>query len=244
MTPDIALSPLDEARWGVRSARALLAAATLPAALDFCRANEVVFLVARCAVADITAAQTMERAGFRLMDTLLYFTRIITNSASLPSPLPEAVVVRPVQPDEAGAVRDLAGRAFAGYGGHYHADERLERAACDAVYADWAYRSCQSRQVADEVLVATLDERMVGFITLRQRGNEGDGPLYGVDPVSQGQGIGGALMAAALAWLQARGARHMVMSTQITNVASQKVWTRLGFEPSHAEYTFHKWFDE
>jgi hypothetical protein len=34
----------------------------------------------------------------------------------------------------------------------------------------------------------------------------------------------------------------MLISTQITNVAVQKVWTRLGFEPSRSYYTFHKWF--
>lgn len=240
MSLDITLSALDESRWGVRSARAVgITVDNLPEAMAFCRTNGVKFLVARCSIDDIHAAQAMERQGFLLMDTLLYYTRDLT--ASLPA-MPDTV--RPVRAEEAETVRELSARAFQKYGGHYHADERLNRAACDAVYEDWAYRSCLSRQVADEVLVATINGQIVGFITLKLKGDDGEGPLYGVDPAAQGQGVGRALMAGAMAWLRSRGANRLLMSTQITNVPSQKVWVRLGFEPSHAEYTFHKWFDE
>lgn len=240
MSLDIGLSELDEKRWGVRSARSVgITSDNLPEAMAFCRANSVIFLVARCPVADLAAAQAMERRGFLLMDTLLYYVRDLT------FPLPDLPDnVRPVHADEAEAVRKLSARAFQRYGGHYHADERLNRADCDAVYEDWAYRSCLSRQVADEVLVATVGDQIAGFVTLKLRVNEGEGPLYGVDPAAQGQGIGRALMSGAMAWLHSHGAKRMGMSTQITNMPSQKVWLRLGFEPSHAEYTFHKWFDE
>lgn len=239
MSLDITLSALDESRWGVRSARAVrINVDNLLEGLAFCRTNDVKFLVARCPVADIRAAQAMERHGFLLMDTLLYYTRDLM---SLLPDMPDTV--RPVRAEEAETVRNLSARAFQKYGGHYHADERLNRAACDAVYEDWAYRSCLSRQVADEVLVATVNNQIVGFITLKLRDNEGEGPLYGVDPAAQGQGVGLALMSGAMAWLRSRGAKRLLMSTQITNVPSQKVWVRLGFEPSHAEYTFHKWFD-
>jgi GNAT superfamily N-acetyltransferase len=73
--------------------------------------------------------------------------------------------------------------------------------------------------------------------------NEADGGLFGVAPSARGKGIAQALMLGALEWCQTKGLRRMLISTQITNLASQKVWVRLGFEPSHAFYTFHKWFD-
>ena len=67
------LSPLDEARFGVRSARArVVTTENLPAVLAFCAANRVEFLVARCPTTDIAAAHAMEAAGFQLMETLLY----------------------------------------------------------------------------------------------------------------------------------------------------------------------------
>jgi hypothetical protein len=36
--------------------------------------------------------------------------------------------------------------------------------------------------------------------------------------------------------------KRMVISTQVTNVAVQKVWCRVGFEPANSYYTLHKWF--
>jgi hypothetical protein len=44
-------------------------------------------------------------------------------------------------------------------------------------------------------------------------------------------------------WCLEKGASRMLIPTQVNNMPSQKVWCRLGFEPSHAQYTFHKWFD-
>jgi GNAT superfamily N-acetyltransferase len=237
-TLPIALSPLDTERWGVVTAKmSPVQVEQLPGALDFCQQNQVAFLIARCPVADLRAVQAMEQQGFLLMDTLLYFVRDLT---ALP-PLPDEI--RPVRAADAESVRNLAAQAFQNYLGHYHADERLDRAACNAVYESWAYRSCQSKQVADEVLVFEANGHLSGFITIKRQGAVGEGPLYGVDPAAQGQGIGRALMIGALHWLKSHGAQRMVMSTQVTNVSSQKVWVRLGFEPSHAEYTFHKWFD-
>ena len=44
----VQLSPLDEERFGIRSARAAsVTLETLPAILEFCRAHEVRFLIAR-----------------------------------------------------------------------------------------------------------------------------------------------------------------------------------------------------
>ena len=107
-----------------------------------------------------------------------------------------------------------------------------------------AQRSCLSRAVADCVLVAEQGGQLIGFSTLKVHNpDEGEVPLYGVDPTIQGQGIGRNLIIGALRWFEAQGVARMLISTQVTNVASQKVWVRLGFEPSHAYYTFHKWFD-
>jgi GNAT superfamily N-acetyltransferase len=71
---------------------------------------------------------------------------------------------------------------------------------------------------------------------------ESEGVLFGVTPAAQGRGLYRSLMLAGMHWSKLRDAGRMVVSTQITNIAVQKVWTRLGFEPSGSCYTFHKWF--
>lgn len=237
----IALSALDEERWGVRTARISgVMASHLPVIMEYCRVNQVTFLIARCDADQLDAVHEMERQGFLLMDTMLYLVR----DMRLPLPDVPSEAVRPVRLEEADAVSVLAEKTFRGYLGHYHADARLDTAACDAVYPSWTYRSCVSREVADEVLILEQDSQLVGFITLQLRGNYGVVPLQGVDPSLQGHGLGRKLISGALKWMAAHGAHQVEMCTQVTNLPSQKVWSRMGFEPSHAEYTFHKWFDE
>ena len=46
----------------------------------------------------------------------------------------------------------------------------------------------------------------------------------------------------SMAWATRQGATRVVYSTQIRNLAVQKVWVREGCEPSHSYLTFHKWF--
>jgi len=233
-------SPLDEARFGMAAARADgVTAADVPALLAFCAAESVRLLMVRTADAAPAGAQAFEEAGFRLMDTLVYYGRPVDDC------LPAAQhTLRPAVLFDAPSVAALAAEAFRDYGGHYHADSRLPRDLCDGVYVSWAERSVAVAGVADGVLLAEEAGKLVGFVTLRlNSATEGEVPLYGVHPAAQGRGIGRSLIAGALAWFRERGAARMVISTQVTNIASQTVWIRCGFTPITAHYSFHRWFD-
>ncbi len=237
-----ALSPLDETRFGVRTARAMnLTLTVLPQVMDFCRAEQVQFLIARCSTQDLPAAQVMERLGFSLMDTLVYFRCGLDRP-----PIPErrGIPIRAAGPGDANAVGRIASEAFRGYDSHYHADPRLERAACDDLYVDWAVRSCSQTDLADEVLIAVPGGEPLGFIALKMlETGDADGRLGAVIPHAQGRGIHQALLVDSLHWCREHGRQGMVVSTQITNLASQKSWVRVGFTPYQSFYTFHKWFD-
>jgi len=242
-TLNVQLSAIDEERFGVRTAKASSVTLNqLPAVIEFCRANQVKFLIARCPAYELLTAQAMERQGFTLMDTLVYYSRRLA-TAPIP-PLADHLTIRPVRQEEAKQVSALTAKVFRSYQGHYHADPQLDAEQSDAVYTSWAYRSVVSREVAHEVLVAEREGTIAGFITLRVHSPEaGEVPLYGVDPSVQGHGIGRNLIIGALRWFEAQNVVKMFISTQITNLSSQKVWVRLGFEPTQAHYTFHKWFD-
>ncbi|HRE48721.1 MAG TPA: GNAT family N-acetyltransferase [Aggregatilineales bacterium] len=240
---EIALSALDEARFGIRVARAAnIEGGHVADILAYCQQNAVQMLIARCAVDHIHHAQMLEQSGFLLMDTLVYYKRDVLKKAIPADPNP--LSIRSVRIGDEAAVRRVAEGAFRGYAGHYHADPRLERAKCDETYIDWAVRSCLDRNVAAEVLIAETNDSIVGFATLRlNTTEEGEGVLFGVAPEAQGKGIYRAFILEGMRWCAASGAHQMVVSTQVNNIAVQKVWVRLGFEPSYAYYTFHKWFD-
>jgi len=237
--PEFALSPLEEQRFGVRTVRvAVLEKEHLPALLEFCRAHEVRMVIARCPTADLPCAQALEEAGGRLMDTLVYYGLELARRASEP-PGPR---IRAARPADLELLVAIAGESFQGYAGHYHADPRLERAACDEAYTSWVRRSLLDRSVADAVNACELDGRLAAFATLRLNSpEEGEGVLFGVAPWAQGRGIYADLMKSGIEWCRAQGCARMVVSTQVTNLAVQKVWVRHGFEPTRSYYTFHLW---
>jgi GNAT superfamily N-acetyltransferase len=239
----VELSPLEEGRFGIRTARArALTLADLPSVLAFCRAQRAALLIARCRTEDLDVVHALEAEGGRLMDTLVYYARDLGRTP-LPTD-PGMAHMHPVAPAEIDAVTDIARDAFRGYTGHYHADPRLERHACDEVYVSWTRRSCELREVAAEVFVYQLDGSPAAFATMRMNSPaEGEGVLFAVAPRAQGKGVYRTLIANGLRWCRAQGAERMVVSTQVTNVAVQKVWVRLGFEPSASYYTFHAWLD-
>ena len=238
------LSAIDQERFGIATAKAMVSsAADADRAIDESRALGAKMLIVRCPASELHAAQRLEERGCRIMDVLVYFSRDLKKS-----PIPadtSDVSLRGVRAEDADAVEAVARESFKGYIGHYHADARLDRTACDEVYTSWARRSCVSRDVAGEVLIAHDGDEILGFATLRMNSTEeGEGVLFGVAPPAQGRGIYRSFMIGGMQWCAAQGATRMVVSTQVTNIAVQKVWTRLGFEPQKSYLTFHRWFDE
>jgi GNAT superfamily N-acetyltransferase len=237
----VALSEIDSSRFGVSVARAHVTAENFSRVLEFCAAEKIRLLIARCATSELRVAQKLESLGSLLADTLVYFSFDLSKR-TIPEDFPRAVVRKIVPGDEVHVER-VATAAFQGYYGHYHADPNLDPKKCDEGYVSWAVRSCTSKQVASEVLVAEIENSVVGFATLRlNSAEEGEGVLFAVAPEAQGSGIYRSFMVSGMHWCKEQGVRRMVVSTQVTNVAVQKVWCRVGFEPAHSYYTFHKWF--
>ena len=237
----VGLSEIDSSRFGVNVARAYVTAENFSRVLEFCATEKVQLLIARCATSGLRVAQKLESLGSLLTDTLVYYSFDLAKR-TIPEDFPRAMVRKIVPGDEV-QVQRVAAAAFQGYYGHYHADPNLDSGKCDEGYVSWAVRSCTSRQVATEVLVAEIDHNVVGFATLRLNSSEeGEGVLFAVAPEAQGSGIYRSFMVRGMQWCKEQGVKRMVVSTQVTNVAVQKVWCRVGFEPAHSYYTFHKWF--
>ena len=243
LSSQVFLSDIDTGRFGIQTARAAqVTVDTLQSVLDFCYAHNVKLLIARCDANDLKTVQAMESNGFFLTDTLLYYQCDI-----LTTPEPHThphIHIAPVRPGEEDLVKKLAVESFHGYVGHYHADPRLEKRKCDEAYASWAYSSCIRKDIADEVLVAEQDGSLKGFVVLKlYTPEEGQLVLNAVHPEAQSSGVYFALVSAAMLWCFQQGAKRITTSTHLPNIAVQKVWARHGFWLTHADCTFHKWFD-
>jgi len=240
---DIYLSDIDERRFSVRVAKAMnVTLNIIPYIHQYCLNNKVSLLIARCKTTEMMAVQEMEKDGFILMDTLVYYTRDMKDTIEMVGD--KTIKIRIVKDGEEERVKEIADMAFHNYYGHYHLDSRLNQRKCDEIYSDWAYRSCMSKDVADFVLVAEMHNRIVGFMALRtSRMNESEITLNGVLPEMQKKGIYRSMILGGMQYIKKRGNTNIIVSTQIVNIAAQKAWTRLGFELSHSFYTFHKWYE-
>jgi hypothetical protein len=67
--------------------------------------------------------------------------------------------------------------------------------------------------------------------------------LNSVDPEHQKSGFYSPLLSLAKNLAINQKMNELLVPTQISNAAPQKVWCRQGFEPLQSFYTFHKWFN-
>lgn len=240
------LSNLDTAHFGVRIARVQLTdEASLEAAQTYCRDNDVAMLIARCSTEATGIVNAAEAAGFRLMDTLVYYSQTpVPNEVGASAAGIEGLSIRAARSGDAAVVRKLSETCFEGYRGHYHADPRLDQALCDQAYADWAYRACLECGPDSEVFVGEIEGEVVAFTTVVRHPADGTGEnlLIGVAAEHRRRGIYGVMVSEALAWCGRKGCQQMQLSTQITNVPVQNTWMRLGFRLQESCYTLHKWF--
>ncbi len=236
------ISDIDKERFGFKTARVIgLTTDSLTSVLDFCTREKVELLIARCNISDLGSAQSIEKQGFLLMDTLIYYNFDLV-SQSVPADNGVAKV-RPILINEEEEMISVAQASFHGYFGHYHADSRLDKNKSDEAYADWARKAFALRQ-SDNFLAGEIGGRVIGFGVLRiNNPDEGEMFLGGIHPDFQGQGIYHSFLCKATDWCILKNAKKMVISTQLNNVAVQKVLAKFGFEIFKGDYTFHKWFD-
>ncbi|MDI6743124.1 MAG: GNAT family N-acetyltransferase [Smithella sp.] len=242
ISADVFISDIDRERFGIKTARVTgLDADNLSFVLDFCAREKVKFLIARCDMTDLNAAQSMEKQGFLLMDTLVYYTFDLTRK-NIPDDHGPAIV-RPIRLQEEQEMIAIARASFHGYVGHYHADPRLDKIKCDEAYTDWARKAFAARD-AENFVVGEIEGQIVGFGVLRKNDpDEGEMFLGGIHPDFQGQGIYYSFLCKAMQWCLRQKTEKMVISTQLRNLPVQKVLSKFGFEISRGYYTYHKWFD-
>ncbi len=206
------------------------------------RAQACDLVITRIDANELRLLHALEACGFRVMDTVVRLGRDVdARDKEL-----EASGTRAFTAADITSIANIAARAFRGYLGHYHNDDRLPRAACDELYRDWAARACREKSVADAVIVSTPAEietgTVFGFAALRHSAEDGtDIVLCAMDPARQGAGLWPHLIRGAIRWAQAAGATHISAATHITNLRSQRGFMRAGFTPRSHAYTLHWW---
>lgn len=229
-------SEIDSARFGARIYRVVADSIEEARAVrEFIAANPVDLVIARCPTNAIEVAQLWGAEGFLLMDTIVYF-----GGGTSQFDEPAAGDTRLLDEADLPSLEAVARAAFTDYVGHYHADPRLDDDQATAGYVDWALRC--ARDPTCEVWVTGRTGDVTGFLALQQQPDQrGEIVLNAVAPDHQRRGLYDALVRAAGARCRAQGLTELIASTQISNVAPQKVWAQCGLAPRSSFYTFHRW---
>lgn len=155
----------------------------------------------------------------------------------------ERVTVRAARADDARALGRLGALLVAAH--HAFDDRRFIPATPRTAEGYGSYLASQVGKGDVVLLVADRDGEVAGYAYGGLEGHDymalrgPAGALYDivVDPARRGHGIGRALLDAAIAELEARGAPRVVLMTAEQNAAAQRLFARAGFRRTMVEMT-------
>lgn len=232
-------SELETGRFGITVGRLVVqdrASATIDAVVDLLERSDHDVVVLRYPAREVEWAAPLSGVGGRTAihaDTLVYWTADIAGAVADPS---AEVRSRRLGPGDAELLDDLVRDVFRDYGSHYRANPLFDPEAALAGYQEWA----RSSLVADRGGVIAIGEPdAYGVATVERTDDRVEILLAGIRSAEQGRGRYADLLAAVGTYARAHDCTALVISTQVRNIAVQRVWARQGLLPSHAFETVH-----
>lgn len=190
------------------------------------RIHTVYFLVNPSSQGSVRAAESV---GFHLVDVKMSYQQ------ALPFKSIEPDLTRPATPEDLPALEQIAGTEF--QTGRFANDPNFGPQEATRLYKEWVRNSVGGW--AQYVLVVEHKERVAGFVTCHRVGTRGKIGLIAVDSAATRQGLGVALVSAALRWFTSAGAESVEVVTQSTNRAAQKLYVRTGFALESVDLWYH-----
>jgi GNAT superfamily N-acetyltransferase len=185
------------------------------------------FYFAKVATDCIADVSSLSRLGFTVVDTNVTF------ELGREPQGPPGFDVGPMADGETDAVLDIAGSAFR-YS-RFHLDPLVGDPLAHRIKREWI-RNYALRVRGDALLVARMNGRPCGFLAALIANDTAVIDLVAVATEAHGKGAGAALTAAFAE--RYRGKRRIV-GTQVANVPSIRLYTKLGFTLANSQYVLH-----
>jgi len=212
--------------------------------LDMLTKEEFKLIISRVDMNDTDLVGKLEDAGFRYKDSQITYIYDLDRFTSLAPLVKFDYKIRDFKESDTERLVELAGESFDGYG-HYFANKQLDPVKCREVYEDWAYNSCNNKNVADKILVAHDNDKPIGYLSFKIK--EADGKKYAaggmgaVDKNYRGKDVFPAIISAGLQWGKEIGLDWEEHNVIVNNFPVNRSMNKLGFKPSNPVITMHKW---
>lgn len=197
---------------------------------DFAVPEQSSFIDARIPLGDSRAVSVLIAHGFRLVTVDVQLVR----DAGLLEQAGE-IEVRPAIESDSVSVGEIAGTAFVC--DRFHADPDVDAQLANRIKREWALNYFNGQR-GDEMAIASIDGQVAGFNLLIKRPDRLVIDLIAIAPKFQRRGIGRAMIAFAIERWGA-GCPTLV-GTQLSNIASMRLYESMEFRMSSASYTFHR----
>ncbi|WP_164006694.1 GNAT family N-acetyltransferase [Pyxidicoccus trucidator] len=208
--------------------------------LDELLAKEVDIAIVRLLKTGHEQLHKLERLGlpFIVADTLVYYACDLTRLQPVPLHNPDLEFVE-CNASHAGAVERLVALSFRDYRNHYSANPLLVTSGLMEGYQEWTRGYTSAGEAGKRAWLVRSGGEDVAFATVSFEEGVSEIVLNGVHPAHAGRGIYGDLIRFVQGVSRERGASLLRISTQVSNFAVQKVWSRSGFSLVDAYLTVH-----
>jgi dTDP-4-amino-4,6-dideoxy-D-galactose acyltransferase len=215
-----------------------LDAETLKSVLSWSEESSMDCLYFLADAADKASAMLAADNGFRFVDIRTTYERRLAGDSELGEKAPG---IRFAVPEDVQALRAIA--SVSHRDSRFYFDPNFSESACNALYETWIEKSCQG--YADAVLVAQIEGRAVGYISLHlDEENTGQIGLIAVGAETRGHGLGKKLITESLRWFASKDVERVRVVTQGRNVVAQRLYQGFGFMLASVEVWYHRWFLE
>lgn len=218
--------------------------ALLDAMLTDPRNRGIRYIACRVNADDLSGLHLLEQQNFVTVDGILTFS--LDLSRWFPTSMDIDYEVRPARESELDEIRSIGATAFV-YD-RFHSDPIIPRAIADKLKATWVENACRG-VVADLVIVASKDHKVLGFVTCKI--NRSAGKCFGtgigsldlvaVSAEARGKGVAYWISQASLEWFKKNGMRFVEVGTQFRNHAASTVYQKAGFKLVSSSITLRKW---
>mgnify|MGYP005837495399 CR=1 FL=1 len=233
-------SKVESLRFNLNIHRGILSTFKPQEIKDYILSNNSDILILRLPTSTIATHNLLQNTGFEFIhaDSLIYYKANI--EAISINPLKNRLNFIQINNENKEILNKIIPIIFKDYQNHYFSNPFLDKEKIIEGYIEWA-KNFSGIEVGKISWLIYSENNIAGFATcsFNEQNKECEGVLYGVMPNFSGKGIYSDIIRFTQKYFKDKGYTKMLVSTQLQNVAVQKVWIREGFTIDHSFETYH-----
>lgn len=238
------ISELDSSRFGFKIAKVNDFDLHPETTLLFLKENGVKLVLSKVSLDNFKLINVLEKNNFSIKDIQVTYKFDLKNYVKNSLHLNSEYILRDAEQRDINELQEIATESFNNYG-HYFEDEKLDRDKCNCIYSDWIKRSCESKEVADKIIVAEHKKKIIGFLSFKIYEGKvhryGAGGIGAVAKEYRNKDVFKMITIEGFNWGADNNLDWEEHNVQINNYPVNRSFSKLGFKIYKSFVTMHNW---